>query len=108
NTISDNKNIKNAQDTRKIIEPTIGIKSMIQMINDIMRATCGVIKSNPARETKKKMMLTRNCAFKKPRMTSESRSFINETFRAVSSVSKWYAFVFKTGNSSINKNKAIK
>lgn len=78
------KNTYKAQGANIAIDPMIGTKSIIQMINDIITATSGEIMSRPIKDTIKIIVLTNNCVFKKPNRTFESLLPIKATLLAVS------------------------
>ena len=62
----------NDQGARIMMEPRIGMTSMIQMTSDMTIAYFGTIKSNPTNETARMMKLTNSCAFINPKMTEFS------------------------------------
>src|SRR5690606_7616127 len=91
-----------------MIEPKIGMKSISQISRDITIAYSGAINARAASETIKIMQLTRNCAFKKPKITLFKRANIKRTFSAVESFSRLKSMTFKSGKSNMNKKSAIR
>src|SRR5699024_12644986 len=84
--LSPDRNMNNDQGPKMIIEPIIGIKSMTQIRSDMIKATSGVIRNRPNKETINIIILRRNCALMKPSRKSVSRMYLKENFSAVSFV----------------------
>src|SRR5699024_8977045 len=97
-----------AHEASTMMDPMIGIRSIIQIMRDMMMAISGTMMSKPINEIAKMIKLKKNCALKNPRKTSVRRLFIKETFSAVSSVNKLYTFAFNKGISNMNRKSAIK
>src|SRR5690606_6643054 len=91
-----------------MIEPRIGMKSMIQITKDINSAYSGAMNNKAIKDTMKIMTDTKNCAFRNPKMTLFKREAIKRTFSAVDSFKRLKSISLKFSSSSMNRNSAIK